>query len=67
MVANMRWMHVTKNFEIQWKALKDCKDDNDPEVPKVAKALPLIKLTEAFQDFLHHTIGVCIIPLAYVI
>ena len=37
------------------------------EIPKVTKALPLIKWTEAFQDFLHCTIGVCIIPLAYVI
>ena len=64
--ANMRWTHVAKNFEIQWKALKDCKDDDDPEVPEVIKALPLIKWTEAFQDFLHCTIGVCVIPLAYV-
>ena len=61
-------MHVAKNFKIQWKALKDHKDDNDPEVPTVTKALPLIKWTEAFQDFLYCTIiGVCIIPLAYVI
>ena len=67
MVANMRWTHVTKNFEIQWKALKDRKDDDDPEVRRVTKALPLIKWTEAFQDFLHCTIGLCIIPLAYII
>ena len=40
MAADMQWMHVTKNFEIQWKALKDCKDDNVPEVPKVTKAFP---------------------------
>ena len=64
---NMHWTHVANNFEIQWKALKDHKDDNDPEVPKVTKALPLIKWTEAFQDFLHCTIGVHIILLAYVI
>ena len=67
MAASMQWMHVTKNFEIQWKALKDHKDDDDPEVPMVTKALPLIKWSEAFQDFLHHTIGVHIILLAYVI
>ena len=40
-----------KNFEIQWKALKGKKEDNEPEVPKISKALPVIKWTEAFQDF----------------
>ena len=56
-----------KNFEIQWTALKDRKKDNDPEVPKITKALPIIKWIEAFQDFLHWIIGVRMIPLAYVI
>ena len=54
------------NFEIQWKALKERKDD-DPEVPKIIKALPIIKWTEAFQDFLNRVIGARMIPLAYVI
>jgi len=40
-----------KNFEIQWKALKGKKEDDQPEVPKISKALPVIKWTEAFQDF----------------
>ena len=56
-----------KNFEIQWKALKGKKEDDQPEVPKISKALPVIKWTEAFQDFLHRIIGVRLIPLAYVI
>ena len=56
-----------KNFEIQWTALKDRKRENDPEVPKIMKALPIIKWTEAFQDFLHQIIRVRMIPLAYVI
>ena len=67
MVANMWWMHITKKFKIQWKALKDHKDDDDLKVPKVTKALPLIKWNEAFQDFLHCTIGVHTILLTYVI
>ena len=29
--------------------------------------LPIIKWTEAFRDYLHREIGVCTIPLAYVI
>ena len=55
------------NFEIQWKALKDRKDEDDPDVPKITKALPIIKWTEAFKDFLHRVIGARTIPLAYVI
>ena len=56
-----------KNFKIQWMALKDRKKGDDPEVPKITKALPIIKWTEAFQDLLHWIIRVRMIPLAYVI
>ena len=65
--SNIRWNHVMKNFEIQWKALKSKKDEDLPEVPKITKALPIIKWTEAFQDFLDRVIGVRTIPLCYVI
>ena len=51
--ANIQWNQVMSNFEIQWKALKERKDDNDPDVPKITKALPIIKWTETFQDFLN--------------
>ena len=65
--ANIQWNQVMSNFEIQWKALKDRKDEGDPDVPKITKALPIIKWTEAFQDFLNRVIGARMIPLAYVI
>ena len=65
--ANIQWNQVMSNFEIQWKALKDRKDEDDPDVPKITKALPIIKWTEAFQYFLHRVIGARMIPLAYVI
>ena len=65
--VSMRWNNVIKNFEIQWKALKTKRDEYTPEVPKISKSLPIIKWTEAFQDHLHHVIGVRMIPLAYVI
>ena len=55
------------NFEIQGKVLKDRKDEDDPDVPKITKASPIIKWTEAFQDFLNTVIGARMIPLAYVI
>ena len=65
--ATIQWNQVMSNFEIQWKVLKDRKDEDDPDVPKITKALPIIKWTEAFQDFLNRVIGARMIPLAYVI
>ena len=64
--ANIQWNQVMSNLEIQWKALKDRKDEDDPDVPKISKALPIIKWTEAFQDFLNRVIGARMIWLAYV-
>ena len=65
--ANIQWNQVMSNFEIEGKALKDRKDEDDPDVPKITKDLPIIKWTEAFQDFLHSMIGARMIPLAYAI
>jgi hypothetical protein len=57
-----------KNFSEQWKAMEDKKGAGDgPEIPKITKASPTIKWTEAFRDYLHRVIGVRTIPLAYVI
>jgi hypothetical protein len=65
--GSITWNTVIKNFAEQWKALKDRKSEDAPEVPKITKALPIIKWTEAFADYLHRVIGVRTIPLAYVI
>ena len=65
--ANIQWNQVMSNFEIQWKALKDRKDEDDPDVLKITKAFPIIKWTELFQDFLNRVTGARMIPLAYVI
>jgi predicted DNA-binding WGR domain protein len=65
--GNLQWTPVMKNFSEQWKALEDKKGGDEPEVPKITKALPIIKWTEAFRDYLHRVIGVRNIPLAYVI
>jgi hypothetical protein len=65
--ANLQWTNVMKNFEIQWKALKVKQKEDPPETPKISKALPVIKWTEAFRDFLNRVIGVRTIPLCYVI
>ena len=65
--AIIQWNQVMSNLEIQWKALKDRKDEDGPDIPKITKVLPTIKWTEAFQDFLNRVIGAMMIPLAYVI
>ena len=56
-----------KNFNIQWTALEEKKGEDSPETPKICKALPVIKWTEAFQDFLNRKIGNRNMPLAYII
>ena len=65
--ANMAWNTVMRNINEQWKALEERKENENPDVPKITKALPVIKWTEAFMDYLSHAIGVRMIPLAYVI
>jgi hypothetical protein len=41
--ANIQWNTVIKKFIEQWIALKDRKKGDIPEVPKITKALPIIK------------------------
>ena len=65
--ANMQWTPVIKNFAEHWKALEERAAENDPETPKITKALPVTKWTEAFDDFLHRVVGSRTIPLAYII
>jgi hypothetical protein len=65
--ANLQWMPVMKNFSEQWQALEDKKADNEPEVPKISKQLPILKWTEAYTDYAHRVIGDRTIPLYYVI
>jgi len=65
--ANMQWQGPLRNFEQQWKAMKDKKDEDDPETPKLTKNLSPMKWSEAFEDVMHRCIGVRMVPLAYVI
>ena len=41
--GNLQWTPVMKNFSEQWKALEDKKSGDEPEVPKITKALPVVK------------------------
>ena len=65
--ANLQWNTMMKNFDVQWTALKEKKGDDSPETHKISKALPVIKWTEAFKDFLNRKIGNRNIPLVYII
>ena len=62
------WMriHGSKPTELQWKALMEKKEGEEPEVPTITKSLPIIKWSEAFQDFLNYKVGHHNNPLAYV-
>ena len=65
--SSIRYNPVIRNFEQQWKALVNKKDDDPPETPKASKSLPIIKWTEAFTEYLSRKIGSRNIPLAYII
>ena len=65
--ANLQWSTVMKNFKIQWNASKEWITEDEPEVPKITKTLPIIKWAKAFQDYLNQCIGNFNIPLSYII
>ena len=58
---------IISNFAQQWKALTERKEAETPKIPKILKALPIIRWSEAFIDHLNRKIGARTIPLAYVI
>lgn len=65
--TNMKWSDTLKNFEIQWKSIKDRKDRDKPETPKITKNTTVMKWAEAFKDHCHRIIGARNIALIYVI
>ena len=65
--ANLQWTSGMKNFEIQWKALMDKKSKDEPKTPKISKSLNIMKWSEAICDILHRCIGICNVPIVYVI
>ena len=56
-----------RSFKDQWKALKNHRKDEEVKVPKISKALLVMKWSEAVTDFLHQAVGIRTIPLAYVV
>ena len=65
--ANMRYNQVIQNFAIEWKALIEKKEKDEPATPKLTKGVTVMQWSESFSDILHRIIGVRHVPLAYVI
>ena len=65
--TNMRFIPVLKNFGEQWEAIVEKSSDDAPDIPKITRALPIVKWTESFEDFLHQAIGSRYIALSYLI
>ena len=65
--ANISWEPVMRRFGEIWKSLVKRKAHDDPVVPLISRALPVMRWTESFRDHLHRCIGSRHIPLAYVI
>eukprot|EP00957_Ditylum_brightwellii_P047124 3578547-Ditylum_brightwellii.AAC.1 len=65
-VSNTVYATVIRSFTNQWAGLKDCKRQTEPMVPKVTAELPIMRWVDVFEDFLSRKIGVCTIPLSYV-
>ena len=63
--VNMNWKTLA-NFEIQWDALKELKNQDDPVVPKVEKG-SIIKWIESFKLHCSNVVVVRNCPIVYVI
>ena len=64
---NMHFQNVLKNFGEQWDAIIQKGKMDEPDVPKITRALPIVRWTESFEDFLHQVQGSRHIALAYLI
>eukprot|EP00980_Cylindrotheca_fusiformis_P021142 scaffold8121_cov97-Cylindrotheca_fusiformis.AAC.2 len=63
----MKWDPVLQNFKIVWADLVSTAEEVRQPTPKISRTLPILKWSEAFQIFLHKTLGRRHAPLAYVI
>lgn len=64
---NMHYMDVLKDFGEQWEAILQKEKDDEPDVPKITRTLPIVRWTESFEDFLHQIIGSRHIALSYLV
>eukprot|EP00957_Ditylum_brightwellii_P173565 13214985-Ditylum_brightwellii.AAC.1 len=43
---NIQWDTMVRNFKIQWKGLKDKKEESEPKTPKITRGLDIMKWSE---------------------
>ena len=65
--ANTRWGTVIRNFQNQWKALNEIKEEGVASTPKMSKTLEIIKQSEDFDKSLSRIVSTRNIPLSRVI
>ena len=56
-----------RKFEFLWKFLTARRLAVDLDTPVISKKLSIMKLCKYFEDHLYWCVGVCMIPLSYVI
>ena len=64
---NVHYENCLIDFYEQWENLLKKGEDNEPDTPRITRTLPIIKWTEAFEEFLHQVLGVQSVPLSYII
>ena len=63
----MRWSDTLIMYREEREALKIAQEREDPKVPCVSKALPIMKWLTAFRSVIHESYGVRGFPLGYVL
>ena len=64
----MRWNHTLKNFHEGLKALRALTEKTAPEIPRISRAVPVMKWAPAFEIVMESMYGTRhFLPLMYVI
>lgn len=65
--ANMHFQNVLRNFGEQWEAILKKETEDEGDVPKITRSLPIVRWTESFEDYLRVITGSRHIALSYLI
>ena len=63
----MHFQHVLRNFGEQWEAILKKEMEDEGDVPKITRSLPIVRWTESFEDYLRVITGSRHIALSYLI
>ena len=56
LAGNIHYDNVLKDFGLQWNSLLSKKNDDEPTIPCIMRALPVVRWTNHFEDYLHEAI-----------